>query len=263
MKLHNQFYASLLGVDINDFLHRPASDKDYNQLIRSTCQVNLEGKPPIVYIKDIGDVVEELLPHLQNLRYSASQRFNLGKGNKSILFGAVPSSINKSNHCTFGAVASHDSDLHKLLCTKYAAILQLLMADCLPCWSQVWKKLYELKPIHADYRMEKSIWTSGIINYNSPHNYHYDEMNRAKMISAMLTFKDGIKGGHLCFPEYGLAFEVGNRSAIFFSGKEILHGVTPMNIDKDGHRISIVYYTTDSLVKCGSQEEEIQKALLK
>lgn len=259
--LLNEIHAPIACINSEKYLHQAVRYGDFDKLIRTSCKVNLEGNLPIVYIANVGPEMAELLPHLQSLQYSASQRFNLGRNNKSILFGAVPPSINKSNFCTYGAVADQNDTLHLLLTKKYSTYLQMIMEYYLPGYSQVWNQLYLRKKIHQDYRMANSIWTSGIINLNSPHNYHFDVMNVDKMISAMMTFKSGVEGGYLCFPEYRIAFEVANHSAIFFSGKHVMHGVTPMTCDEDGCRTSIVYYTTDLLTRCDSYNDEILKAV--
>ncbi|RYE51522.1 MAG: hypothetical protein EOP48_18100 [Sphingobacteriales bacterium] len=256
-----QIYVSLHGIDVADYKDQPAHVRDFDLLVKGSCKVNLENQQPIIYLANGPKEMEELLPLLQELNYSTSQRRRLGKKNKSILFGSVPANINKSNFCTYGAVANQDNLLHSLLFDKYSAFAQSLLKNHLPGWSQVYDALFKRKKIHPDYRMAETIWTSGIINYNSPHNYHYDTMNVDKMISAMITFKGNCEGGYLCFPEYRLAVEVKNNSMIFFSGKSILHGVTPMIIGHRGYRLTAVYYTTEAVTRCDSQKDEIQKAL--
>jgi hypothetical protein len=265
MKLLKIIDAPLLGIDVKKLLHQPVTDCDYNKVIKTNCKVNLEGNPPIIYLADFKgqDAMGELLPHLLELNYSVSQRKGLGVNNKSILFGSVPANINKSNFCTYGAVADHDSVLHSLLINKFSTYLHAIIDKCTPGWAKVWNILFRRKHIHPDYQMALTFWTSGIINYNSVHNFHFDTMNVHNMISAMITYKSNVKGGYLCFPEYGLAFEVKDHSAIFFAGQSILHGVSPMEIGPGGHRISVVYYTTDAITKCAPYAEETQKALLK
>jgi hypothetical protein len=242
------------------FIHGPVQESNFDRLISHTCIVKPEGNMPILYLDLDMTPLDELIPHLKELSFSDSTRKSLGENNKSILFGAVAASINRNNFCTYGAVAKHNTVLHKLLTIKYSTVLDNLLKQYLGSWQNVNYKLWNKSSIHEDYQLANSPWTSGIINKDSQHNYHFDDMNEENMLSGMITLKSEMSGGYLCFPEYQLAFEVKNRSLIFFCGKNLLHGVSPITLKQDGYRYTIVYYTTAGLKKCDSFEVELAKS---
>jgi hypothetical protein len=251
------------GREPEKFLHRPVRESHFNHLITASSLVKLEGaSAPILYL-DLNEELEEvneLWPHLDNLNIPASSRTSLGTKNKSILFGAVPPTIMRNSYCSFGAVADRDSELATLLYYKYSTIFHAVLQKHLPQWEKINMKLWKDSCIHKDYQLGNSLWTSGIINKNSPQKYHYDGMNVRNMLSAMITLKRNMSGGYLTFPEYDLAFEVKNRSLIFFSGSTLIHGVSPLSLHEKGTRYSIVYYTTKQLQICDAFENEIKKA---
>jgi hypothetical protein len=251
------FNKSAFGEEL---IGKKSSENHFDDLISSSAFVRLEGKPPVLYLDLDLPVFDELWNPLNDLSFPRSTRKTLGENNKSILFGGMSKSINRNYFCNFGAVASHDSVLHRLLSTKYSTILNRMMITAAGGWQNVNESLFKKSKIHEDYRLSESTWTSGIINKNSQQNYHFDDMNIKNMMSAMITLKHNVAGGYLTFPEYKVAFEVKNRSVIFFCGSNILHGVSPISQLRDGKRYTVVYYTTEGLKHCDSYRDEIIKS---
>jgi hypothetical protein len=239
---------------------QPVNDSHFNTLIEESSYVKLAKHKPIVYLNLDDPRFDELLPFLESINYPSSTRKTLGATNRSMLFGAVPAKINRSNFCTTGAVLEHSADLHRLLSLKYSTVADGLMKRYLTQWNKIGHSIFNHSNINKDWQLGDSFWTSGIINHNSPHNFHRDNSNSRCAYSAMITFKGNVSGGYLVLPEYNIAFKVANRSMIFFCGKELIHGVSPINYGTNGHRYSIVYYTTEDLKKCGSYQNEILKA---
>jgi len=246
--------------DNSKLIGRQVEKKHYDTLIKESSYIYLEKHKPIVYLDLNNATFDELIPYLEQLDFLKSTRKTLGDRNKSLLFGAVTAKINHDNFCNVGATVLQSPRLSKLLKIKYSTIANELMKVYLGQWQKVGMSVFKNSGIHPDWQMADAFWTSGVINKNSPHNFHLDNDNSRNGYSAMITMKNNMSGGYLVFPEYRLAIEVTNRSMIFFCGKDIIHGVSPMNLKPSGYRYSIVYYTTADLRYCNSYEEEMQKA---
>jgi hypothetical protein len=232
----------------------------FSEVIKESSFVTLEKHKPIIYLDLNEPRFDALLPYLNDLNFAKSTRKTLGNTNESILFGAVSKKVNHNNFCNVGATVCQSPDLSQLLKLEYSTICDGLMQLYLPQYQKLGKAILKHSGIHHDWHMADSFWTSGIINKNSPHNFHIDGANASSAYSAMITLKGNISGGYLVIPEYNIAFQVSNRSVIFFCGKEIIHGVSPINIRKNGFRYSMVYYTTADLKYCSSYSEEMIKA---
>lgn len=244
----------------SEIIGKPVTDNHYDEIIEHSSYVYLENSKPVVYLNLNYSGFDELIPHLQNLKFAQSTRKTLGQYNKSMLFGAVAAKINRDSFCNVGATVSHAPVLNQLLKLKYSTLSDAYMKLAIPQWQKVGQNVFKNSDIHEDWRMGNSFWTSGIINKNSPHNFHMDDNNCRNAHSAMITLKNNVSGGYLVMPEYRIAFKVSNRSLIYFCGREIIHGVSPMQIHQDGFRYSIVYYTTADLKYCDSYENEMSKA---
>jgi len=111
-----------------------------------------------------------------------------------------------------------------------------------------------------DWRMAGTPWTSGVINETSALYYHFDRNNFAGSWSAMIVVRRDARGGHLHLPEYNLTIDCRDGDVIYFPGSQILHGVTPIARNKNGYRISAVYYSVSKMSKCLPVEEELKWA---
>lgn len=95
-----------------------------------------------------------------------------------------------------------------------------------------------------EWRLEGSIFSSGVCNKNSQIQYHRDFGNFKGVYSCMIGLKDGIQGGHLICPEIDLKFEIADGSLLVFNGQDLIHGVSPIVKTKPGaYRYTIVFYT--------------------
>jgi hypothetical protein len=111
-----------------------------------------------------------------------------------------------------------------------------------------------------DWRLANTPWTSGVLNETSALYYHFDRNNFAGSWSAMITVRRDARGGHLHFPEYDLTLACRDGDVMYFSGSQLLHGVTPIARNADGYRISAVYYSIAKMRKCLPVEEELKHA---
>lgn len=113
----------------------------------------------------------------------------------------------------------------------------------------------------GDWRLAAGPWTSGVINRLNHLPYHRDG-NNLPVWSAMPTFRYGMAGGHLHVPEYELVLPCGDGEAVFFAGRQLVHGVTPMRARRDGaYRYSLVFYALAGMTDCATAAEEAAEAL--
>ncbi|RZJ79777.1 MAG: hypothetical protein EOO47_09735 [Flavobacterium sp.] len=245
-KLHN-----------NGFSSKEARVEDISvKLIEESCIVNLEGAPPVAYFQERHPILNEIVNSINAIKFNESTR-SANHGNQSILFGAVNRTISKMGFCTQGALVSRDMTLHQTLCTVFAKVFNNLMKKHLPSRHKIGEIKIHQKPICPDYIMDASNFTSGIINRNSAFKYHKDGFNMLNTYSSMIVYKNGISGGYLVLPEYGIGFKCSDQAIVQFYGKGILHGVTPITKHStNAYRISVVYYTTDGLDKCLTPSDE-------
>lgn len=97
---------------------------------------------------------------------------------------------------------------------------------------------------------ESDLWTSGVVNDTAQLPYHRDNFNYP-VWSAMPVLRRGVRGGHLHIPEYDLVVPCQDSYAVFFKGKDLVHGVTPITKKvPDGYRFSIVYYALRGMKDC-------------
>lgn len=248
-------------VNTKNYIGQKSCEEDITvQLIQESSFIKLESNRPVLYLDENDPRFDSVLEYIQEIKYGASSRKH-NKGNKSILFGAISRSISKYGICNQGAVLSQSPNLDSLLRGSFANVFDNLMHEYLYPFHKVSKIKLSQKPIQPEYRMGNTNFTSGVINFNSPFDYHTDSFNLANTYSAMIVYKKNVSGGYLSFPEYGIGFKLKNRSIILFYGKGIVHGVTPIvKNTKDAYRISIVFYASENLNDCLTAEKEMEKA---
>jgi len=114
-----------------------------------------------------------------------------------------------------------------------------------------------LSAISPTWLMNRSPWTSGVMNTTSPLPYHYDR-NNLPTWSAMVVARRGVRGGHLHIPQLDLTIDCRDGDVVYFPGWKYLHGVTPMHLaEKGAYRFSAVYYTIAKMRHCLEPEEEL------
>jgi hypothetical protein len=123
---------------------------------------------------------------------------------------------------------------------------------------------YHDKQVHDKIRdpwiIEKSPFTSGIVNKNNQLKYHFDRGNIAKVFSNMVCFKKDCSGGRLSIPEFNLGLEIADKSILFFDGQSIMHGVTPFKMESiNAYRYTLVYYTLQQMWHCDPIDEELAR----
>lgn len=113
------------------------------------------------------------------------------------------------------------------------------------------KQIQALKPICDAYKIEGTVFTSGIINKNTKYRFHTDNGNVKNTFATMFYAKKGIIGGDLILPEYNLKLSLDSGDLIVFDNTRVSHGVTPIKkMNKDSVRFSVVAYCLDRLRSC-------------
>lgn len=246
-------------VDPGDYKLRKASESDFDELITEPSLIYDEetGELLIVYLlldDDFSDVVEVL----KRTQYQKNARFG-GMPTNSRIFGHQPRSLPRRDNCTSAALAREDPKGHAIV-AGYAAKVSRYYQQYNP-------DLYaahhgKTEKILGEWMIPDSVFTSGIINFNNPLLYHYDGGNISHVWSNMLVFKDGVTGGYLSCPDYGIGFELPNNSLIMFDGQGLIHGVTPIGLadEEASYRFSVVFYSLKQMWNCLPINEEIARA---
>jgi hypothetical protein len=156
-------------------------------------------------------------------------------------------------HAAIEKAALHlTEELRRLAPARYEQDQALLSESILPEWRIA----------------ENALFTSGVINKSFQLPYHFDAMNFHTW-SAMPTLRKGIVGGQLHLPEWGVLFPCSDGDVTWFCGRELLHGVTPMETRKgsgrsrligEAYRYSIVYYALQGLKDCATHAVESGEA---
>jgi hypothetical protein len=185
-----------------------------------------------------------------------------GNRNRSQTFGYRPRKpMMRNEGCVLTAFGRDHPDLHAYL-AHYAEVLAGQLAESFPEIEVMGREVVE--QVLPDWRLtDHALWTSGVINKESPLPYHRDG-NNFDAWSVMPVVRRGVRGGHLHLPEYNLVVPCRDGYSVAFFGKRIVHGVTPMDkIAKDAYRVSVVYYALRGLKDCHTFAEETARAQVK
>jgi hypothetical protein len=115
-------------------------------------------------------------------------------------------------------------------------------------------------------------FTTVTVNNTYPTGVHQDKGDLDEGFSTLVTFRKGdYQGGWLCFPEYRIGVEMQDCDLLLMDA-HAWHGNTQFvpepERDMTGHlmgdpgfeRISIVSYFRTNMTKCGSAEDEAERA---
>lgn len=179
-----------------------------------------------------------------------------GVRNAAVTFGYTSrAQVMKRYACRACAVAETHPEAHATVTataeTLFGMLYRELHDEAMDTMSTA------LAAIDPQWLMNRSPWTSGVLNTTSPLPYHYDRNNLACW-SAMIVARRGVRGGHLHIPQLDLTIECRDGDAVFFPGWQYLHGVTPMHlVEKGAYRFTAVYYTVAKMRHCLCPEEEL------
>lgn len=246
-------------IDFSEYKTRRALEHDYVRFVRkSTLICDKETKKVrIVYLKLTEDL-SDLLEAIQSVRFSGADERTSGILSQSRIFGYRPRIVIRQDFCSDTALSRENPQAHEIIAHYATAIARY--------YKQFNRDLYDrhenlVGKVLPEWRIEEGIFTSGIINKNNPLPYHFDAGNFKDVWSNMLAFKKDVRGGHLACPEYGVGFEIADKSLLMFDGQNIMHGVTPIQmLSEEAYRFTIVYYSLQQMWNCLPVSDEIIRA---
>lgn len=246
-------------IDYKEFVKRSAMESDYDILIKEPCIIKDEDGKVLAIFDVMQMETAPVVNALNKIKYPTTTRSG-GLKTTSRIFGFSPRVAMRKDFCSSTSLAQEQPKEHGVVC-DFGLDIETYYRTYYPEGFDKHMALTEEK-ILPEYRIKnKSMFTSGIINKNNPLKYHFDSGNFKDVYSAMVVFKgDGIEGGYLSLPEYGVAFELVNNSLFMFDGQSILHGVTPIKKNKaTSYRYSIVYYSMQQIWNCLTVTEELAR----
>jgi hypothetical protein len=231
-------------------------ESHYSTFINEDTIVRVKGKITLLYLTEMSEF-KDLLGACNQLKFVKSTR-SRGLETMSNIFGYAPRNERRKLPCRATKMTT-EYQKHFHLLEDAAKFLGELYQKHNPEQHEKHKAM-TLENNRKEYTLSDGVFTSGNINLNTAVRYHYDFGNYANVWSAMITLKKGIQGGYLSVPEFGLGIELSHKSALFFDGQSIMHGVTPIiKLKKESKRYTIVYYSLKALWRCLEYKDEIKQ----
>lgn len=244
-------------IVVADYKRRSAIEDDYADLITEPTIVRDpdEGRVKIVYL-ELVDNHRPLVAALKRIDYRKDSRSS-GMLTSSRTFGYLPRTTLRRDFCTTSLLAHEMPKAHEMVMGYAERVSRYYEMYDPDLYNEHQREVERILP---DYKIDNTVFTSGIINKDNPLPYHHDSGNIRNVWSNMLVFKNRIEGGYLAVPEYDCAFELKDNSLLMFDGQNLIHGVTPIKrTHKDAHRFSIVFYSMQKMWNCLPPEEEIER----
>jgi hypothetical protein len=250
-------------IDEAAFAKKPVSEVPAGfQIISEPCKVVDEKGRTLIVLAKLPDenALNNLRKRLRNFKgFNKSQRGS-GLVNTSKVFGYQPhAAVRMRPYCGSASVNAEDPMLSSML-QGWARELEAILGENAPTEFQHMEKTVSAR-VKPDWRIQGTVFTSGIVNKSNALAYHLDRGNFPGCWSAMVVLRKGITGGLLVVPEVGLAFDLPDCTALFFDGQGLWHGVTPIvKSDPLAERFTVVYYALSEMWKCLTLREEINEA---
>jgi hypothetical protein len=244
-------------LDRMDLYRTSPKEEHAENLISESCEVFYGGRKWFTYLTD--QRMEDLREAVLAIKNIGSNRRQSGVASKSRVFGYMPRMpVQQQDYCKSSSLHREYPKSKELLFKYSERFSTLLKEHYLEQWELSQRACQTVKP---DWVMPGGCFTSGIINYDNPLNYHYDAGNFEGTWSVMATFKNKTGGGNLILPEYNLKLACQDSSLCIFDGQSELHGVSPIvRLAEDSYRYTCVFYSLESLCKCGTPKEELRRA---
>jgi len=187
-------------VELSQFKKRTALDSDAEQLINYDCLITENGIPRILYVKLKNDT-DALRWAVKNIKYTTGVR-SRGLKSQSAIFGYRPKVTMRQDFCSSTSMINNFPKQHYFI-TEYAKKLTEYYRQYFPEIFEIHENIVKEK-ILGEWMIDGTPFTSGIVNKDNPLKYHHDAGNFKGVLSNMVAFKKGMKGGRLVFPEYNI-----------------------------------------------------------
>lgn len=237
---------------------RTADQADFSRLITEPTIVvdAATDQVIIVYLAPIAEDVRVLVDVLRHTTTPLTDRMS-GLVSRARVFGYRPRNAVRNPWCAPAALATDDPAGHAVI-GGFAGVVARHYAHYAPAlYARHQRKARRVLPA---WTLEGGPFTSGIVNRDSALPYHFDSGNFTDVWSGMLGFKQWVTGGHLSIPEYDIGLDVADKSLVLFDGQAMLHGVTPFQVARGGHRFTVVYYSLAQMWQCLPPREEATRA---
>lgn len=118
------------------------------------------------------------------------------------------------------------------------------------------------KKTSSDFMIPGTIYTTVTVNKNFRTASHLDAKNLYDGMTPMLLLRQGkYSGGHVVLPEWKIAAHLNTNDLIIFRNMKDYHGNTPIVPLSENHqRCTLVFYYREEMIKCGSAEQELDRA---
>lgn len=245
-------------IDLLEYKKRSALETDAEILITEDTIITTNGVPVILYCK-LKDNLNALRWAVKNIEYEVGPR-TLGLLSQSRIFGYRPRLAVRHDYCNPTSMATTFPKQHHII-TTFAEQLTKYYQNNFPEVFETHKNIVEEK-ILPEWKIENSVFTSGIVNKNNPLKYHFDAGNFKGVLSNMVAITKNVAGGRLIIPSYNLKLEIADTSLTIFDGQSILHGVSPfqpIKPEQEHYRYTIVYYSLEQMWKCEPYGTEIKR----
>lgn len=253
--------ATFQPIDLKQYRRQHAKESDCPELIDYDCCIQIDETPVVVYLHSVRtSAVLTLRQALKTVKYQSSTRTS-GLETRSRIFGYSPRNHVRNMPCRATSLAIDQPDEHQVLCGAAAEASKHYQQHFPTIYSTHAELTQKILP---EWSIPNSVFTSGIANYNNPLQYHFDTGNFSSVCSAMFGFRHKTSGGHLCCPDFGVRFAIGDCSLILFDGQGLLHGVTPIKKHSQGaFRYTVVYYSLKQMWNCETVTDEIERMRMK
>jgi len=199
-----------------------------------------------------------LLDACRRLKFGNLQRLGAQKmASRSVVFGYSPRVPLRRNYCSTCALSRENPEANERLC-KWALISDKFVKENAPDFYAWHRGIAE--QVKPDWRIHDTIFTSGYVNNTCALTYHIDASEFAGTWNVVTVIKRGARGGLTVLPEYRVALDFKGPTMYAFSAPDLVHGVTEIEqVDEDGYRFSVIFYTMEQMAKCGTREEELER----
>ena len=255
MKVMQSLERKILEVNPKDFIKRSAIAQDFSELVNYSAKIfSPDGELLVVYEANADAAPLRVARECLNAaKFTWNKRSNGMKTNSEI-FGYAPRHGMRRQPCRLSAWQLTEQAAGKALMDA-ASFLDEWYERHTPESYRLHRET--VSQVLPDWKIEDTVFTSGIANKNNQVDYHYDAGNFKDCRSIMIGFREKCRGGLLAVPQLNLLFEIGDNSIISFDGQSLIHGVTPMYISPGGFRYTVVYYSLRKMWDCSPIDEEL------
>ncbi len=251
---------SIILKKLNDSSHlikKTPNKKEFSTIIKTdSIFYSEDGKPIGAYLILPEKIIEPIRNVVNSTKMTKTGR-TWGVPTQSSVFGSLPRNPLRVDFCRFSASSEKEKENFNTV-RNFSKILANFHEKIFP--ENYLEALEEAKQIGGSWLMPETPYATCNFNVNHAIKYHRDSGNLKRSFSNVLILREGVTGGQLVLPEYGIALAQQDRALTIFSGQSEIHGVMPIKMsDENSYRASIVYYTLAGMKHCYPFQEELER----